>query len=141
MTKALENHSVTYLQSLPSSHQHINAEIINKQISQFRVYNKLNDRTLIKLNSCFLVAESEQNLKYAVDYKAVLDLELKCCAPLMQYLEMFVMPSPGDWPTWYFVKKIIAHSDNTSPLNSIIPEQGAFHVILNATEDAVVLLN
>lgn len=52
---------------------------------------------------------------------------------------MFVMPSPGDWPTWYFVKKIIAHSDNTSPLNSLIPEQGAFHVILNATEDAAVL--
>ena len=36
MTKALENHSVTYLESLPSSHQHINTEMINKQISQFR---------------------------------------------------------------------------------------------------------
>ena len=36
MTKALENHSVTYLESLPTSHQHINTEMINKQISQFR---------------------------------------------------------------------------------------------------------
>ncbi len=36
MTKALKNHSVTYLESLPSSHQHINTEMINKQISQFR---------------------------------------------------------------------------------------------------------
>ena len=53
--------------------------------------------------------------------------------------EMFVIPYPGDQPTWFFVKKIIAHSDNTSPLKSLIPEQGAFYVILNATEDAVPL--
>lgn len=36
MTKALENHSVTYVETLPSSHQHINTEMINKQINQFR---------------------------------------------------------------------------------------------------------
>lgn len=36
MTKTLQNHTVTYLQSLPSSHHHINTEIINKQINQFR---------------------------------------------------------------------------------------------------------
>ena len=101
----------------------------------------MNDHTLSKLNSCVLVSESEQSLKSTDDYKAVLDLELKCRPPLVQYLEKFAMPAPGDWPTWYFVKKIIAHSDNTSPLNSILPEQGAFHVILNATDDAVVLFH
>ena len=35
-------------------------------VSLSRVYNELNDRTLSKLNSCVLVAESEQNLKSAV---------------------------------------------------------------------------
>lgn len=51
------------------------------------------------------------------------------------------MPSPSDWPTWYFFKKLIAQSEDSSPLNSMIPEQGAFHVILNATEDAVLLFH
>ena len=36
MTKALKNHSVTYLESLPPTHHNINTETINKQISQFR---------------------------------------------------------------------------------------------------------
>lgn len=35
-------------------------------------------------NECVLVAESEQNLKSADVYKAVLDLALKYCPPLMQ---------------------------------------------------------
>ena len=38
MTKTLQNHTTTYLQSLPSEHQHIGTETINKQINQFRYY-------------------------------------------------------------------------------------------------------
>ena len=110
-------------------------------LSCFRVYNELNDQSLSQLKSCVLVTESEQDLKSADDYKAVIDLELKCCHKLTQYLQTFVMPSPGDWPTWYFVKKLIAQSEDSSPLNSVIPEQGVFHVILNATEDAVLLFH
>ena len=37
MTKALKNHSVTYLESLPQTHHNINTEMINNQISQFRL--------------------------------------------------------------------------------------------------------
>ena len=105
-------------------------------LSCFRVYNELNGQSLSQLNSCVLVTESEQDLKSADDYKAVIDLESKCCPKLTQYLQTFVMPSPGD-----FVKKLIAESEDSSPLNSMIPEQGAFHVILNATEDAVLLFH
>ena len=36
MTKTLQNHTTTYLQSLPLEHHHINTEMINKQINQFR---------------------------------------------------------------------------------------------------------
>ena len=36
MTKALKNHSITYLESLPQTHHNINTEMINKQIGQFR---------------------------------------------------------------------------------------------------------
>ena len=105
----------------------------------FRVYNPLNKKALS--NSCVLVSESETNLKSADDYKAVLNLEFECCPQLIPYLNTFVIPCPGDWPTWYFVKKLIAHSDEQSALNSIIPEQGPFHVILNATEDTVILFH
>lgn len=101
----------------------------------------MNKKALSKLNSCVLVSESETNLKSADDYKAVLNLEFECCPQLIPYLNTFVIPSPGDWPTWYFVKKLIAHSDEHSALNSIIPEQGPFHVILNATEDTVILFH
>ena len=51
------------------------------------------------------------------------------------------MASPGDWPTWYFVKKLIAQSEARSPFNSMMPEQGVFHVILNATVGAVLLFH
>ena len=36
ITKTLQNHATTYLQSLPPEHHHINTEMINKQINQFR---------------------------------------------------------------------------------------------------------
>ena len=101
----------------------------------------MNKKALSKLNSCVLVSESETSLKSADDYKAVLNLEFECCPQLIAYLNTFVIPCPGDWPTWYFVKKLIAHSDEHSALNSIIPEQGPFHVILNDTEDNVILFH
>ena len=45
-------------------------------------------------------------------------------------------PTPGDWPTWFYFKKLIAQEVNEdSALLSIVPEQGPFHVILNVQED------
>ena len=50
-----------------------------------------------------------------------------------------MVPSPGDWPSWYYVKKLLANAPEESPLLSLIPEQGPFHVTLNAHETAVDL--
>ena len=48
---------------------------------------------------------------------------------------------PGDWPTWFYTKKIVAQLPPTSTINhtylSLIPEQGPFHVSLNINEDIV----
>ena len=49
------------------------------------------------------------------------------------------MPSPGDWSSWYYVKKLLVDVPTDSPLLSLIPEQGPFHVTLNAHETAVEL--
>ena len=49
------------------------------------------------------------------------------------------MPSPGDWSSWYYVKRLLVDVPTDSPLLSLIPEQGPFHVTLNAHETAVEL--
>ena len=45
------------------------------------------------------------------------------------------LPLPADWPGWYYPKKLIASGWN--PSIGIIPEQGSFHMCLNAYEDVV----
>lgn len=50
-----------------------------------------------------------------------------------------LVPSPGDWSSWYYVKKLLVDVPTDSPLLSLIPEQGPFHVTLNAHETAVEL--
>ena len=66
------------------------------------------------------------------NYKSAINHSLNCCPELRQYLDKFVIPAPGDWPTWFYEKKLIAQEMNeSSPLLSFIPEQGPFHVFLN----------
>ena len=55
---------------------------------------------------------------------------------LKVYLSKLALPTPCVWPTWYYFKKLIAQEVNEdSPLLSMIPEQGPFHVTLNAQEN------
>ena len=61
------------------------------------------------------------------NYKSAINHSLNCCPELRQYLDKFVIPAPGDWPTWFYEKKLIAQEMNeSSPLLSFIPEQGPF---------------
>ena len=72
------------------------------------------------------------------NYKSAINHSLNCCPELRQYLDKFVIPAPGDWPTWFYEKKLIAQGMNeSSPLLSFIPEQGPFHVFLNLQEDVL----
>lgn len=84
-----------------------------------------------------LVDEFQQDLKSMEHYKMALERVLNKCPQLNLYSKKFVVPLPADWPGWYYPKKLIASGWN--PNISIIPEQGPFHVCLNAYED--VLLN
>lgn len=90
------------------------------------------------LKSCVLVDEFERSLKSKDDYRAALDHIFQTCPDLIKYLKSYVIPAPGDWPTWYYQKKIIAQEDSSnSPYLSLIPEQGPLHVSLNAQEDVI----
>ena len=83
-----------------------------------------------------LIDEFQQDLKSMEDYKMALERVLNKCPELQLYSKKFVIPLPADWPGWYYPKKLIASGWN--PNVSIIPEQGPFHVCLNAYEDVVL---
>ena len=61
---------------------------------------------------------------------------LEVAPQLKVYLQKYALPAPGDWPTWFYFKKLIAQEVNEdSALLSMVPEQGPFHVTLNVQED------
>ena len=88
------------------------------------------------MDSCTLIDEFEHNLKCKEDYHNALLHSFQAAPDLKLYLDKYALPTPGDWPTWYYFKKLIAQEVNEdSPLLSMIPEQGPFHVTLNVQED------
>ena len=57
--------------------------------------------------------------------------------PFKNYLEKNIVPWPADWPGWYYPKKNVAQGKCQLLQQSVLPEQGQFHVSLNTTEDNV----
>lgn len=74
------------------------------------------------------------------DYKFAIQHTFQSALNLQNYSKQFVMPFPGDWPTWFYTKKLIAQETNASSQTyvSLIPEQGPFHVSLNVNEDVKI---
>ena len=103
------------------------------------VYSQSYHEELHTIENCVLVGEFQENLHSVDDYQAALIYEQQCSPAFGDYLKKFLVPSSGDWPSWYYVKKILVDVPQESPLLSLIPEQGPFHVTLNAHETAVSL--
>ena len=61
------------------------------------------------------------------------------CPPFKNYLEKNIEPWAADWSGWYYPKKNIAQGKCQLLQQSVIPEQGQFHVSLNAAEDTVLI--
>ena len=77
-------------------------------------------------------------MKSKHDYRGALDHIFQTCPDFIHDLNFYAVPAPGDWPTWYYQKKIIVQEDSSnSPYLSLIPEQGPLHVSLNAQEDII----
>ena len=55
--------------------------------------------------------------------------------PFKNYLEKNIVLWPADWPGWYYPKKNVAQGKCQLLQQSVLPEQGQFHVSLNTTED------
>ncbi|EDO31553.1 predicted protein [Nematostella vectensis] len=125
---------------LETNHQCISPKYIQQQLKELRVYSGLSHDELCTLESTNLIDEFEQSLKSMEDYKSAIDHIFLCCPQLEHYLKKFVVPAPGDWPTWFYQKKLIAQEVNAdASFLSVIPEQGPFHVFLNLQEDVVTI--
>ena len=91
------------------------------------------------IKNWILIDEWEHNLHRKKGYLSAPNHEQQCCPPFTIYIKNFLVPSPGDWSSWYYVKRLLVDVPTDSPLLSLIPEQGPFHVTLNAHETAVEL--
>jgi len=103
-----------------------------------RVYHPPCDEDIESLQSCQLLEECEQDLKSLKNYKESLEHVFSKYPDVNNYLERNLLPFPADWPGWYYSKKLIANN-STGKYTSLIPEQGQFHVALNAVEVTVII--
>jgi len=89
------------------------------------------------LKSTILIDEIEQNLHSKDDYRACHQYIFDVIPEFKEFLKLHVVPTVGDWPTWYHQKKIVCHAELEQEVTSLIPELGQFHVYLNSSEDVV----
>ena len=57
---------------------------------------------------------------------------------LETYAKRNILPLPADWPGFYYPKTLIAQG-REKRISNIVPEEGPFHVYVNATEDVVII--
>ena len=89
------------------------------------------------MKSTILIDEIEQNLHSKNDYQACHQYIFDVIPEFKEFLKLHVVPTVGDWPTWYHQKKIFCHAKLDQEVTSLIPELGQFHVYLNSSEDVV----
>ena len=57
---------------------------------------------------------------------------------LETYAKRNILPLPADWPGFYYPRTLIAQG-REKRISNIVPEEGPFHVYVNATEDVVLI--
>ncbi len=73
------------------------------------------------------------------DFKKVLGDITSQFTAINNYLDKYVMLTPGDWGIWYNLKKIICIHAQELPLSylSIVPLVSQFYVGYNATMNSI----
>ncbi|XP_022790796.1 uncharacterized protein LOC111330233 [Stylophora pistillata] len=105
-----------------------------------RAYHQPCDEDIKSLQSCQLLEECEEDFKSLKNYKESIEHVFSKYPDVNNYLERNLLPFPADWSGWYYPKKLITNN-STGKYTSLIPEQGQFHVALNAVEDSVITFN
>ena len=103
-----------------------------------RVYDGTSQDDLATLATCTVLDVFEQDLKSKENYKDAIFYLFNMHQSLETYAKCNILPLPADWPGFYHPKKLIAQGRETR-ISNIVPEQGLFHVYLNAIEDVVLI--
>ncbi|KAJ7384111.1 hypothetical protein OS493_023435 [Desmophyllum pertusum] len=134
---------LSYMATLSPEHRTLNMTDARESCENLRVYSDEARHELELLERTWLIDEFEQSLKSVQNYKSTLEHLLREAPDLVQYLQLYAAVLTGDYPTWKYNKKIVAEwdaeADPASPIPSLIPWQGPFHVSLNAAESTVLL--
>ena len=82
-----------------------------------------------------LIDKIEKDLHGLQSYQETHSYISYAVSELKPFLESKVVPVTGDWPTWYFHKKMVCQSNPESL--TLVPELGQFHIYLNGIEDVI----
>ena len=74
----------------------------------YRCYSTPNQRDFDLLKTSRLLNEDEQPLRSMKDYDTAIKNTIKLHPTLKEYLRLSVLPSLGDYLTFYYQKKLIA---------------------------------
>ncbi|XP_070574410.1 uncharacterized protein [Ptychodera flava] len=138
----MQDYALSFLESLPIQYHQLDTQHAISSLKNMRPYTDVDVEELHTLNTTVLVDEIEQPLKRKQDllklWMMLLDIP-----QLKTYTSKQAILAPGDWPVWYFGKKIIASfSDNDisipTEILSFVPTVGQFHITLNASRDIVI---
>ena len=70
------------------------------------------------LKSCVLIDDIEKDLHGLQSYQETHIYISDAIPELKPFLETKVVPVTGDWPTWYFHKKMVCHSNPVTHIGS-----------------------
>ncbi|KAK3733621.1 hypothetical protein QZH41_016396 [Actinostola sp. cb2023] len=131
----------SFLESLPQPFKDVDPHTMQQSLKELRVYTREDREECQTIKSTVLIDEVEKSLHSKNDYHDCHQYIFEVIPEFQHFLKLNVAPTVGDWPTWYFQKKIVCHAPQGLEVLSLIPELGQFHVYLNSSEDVVKLYN
>ena len=140
LEESLPTLSKTYAQSMPDW---VVAKYFDQEAQRHRLavhdYQQTEIESMRKMDHCMLVDCIEFSLKSSSDLLSAFEHMLS--NGLSIYLDNFVAPFVGDWPTQFFMRKLAYSHRESMPSSSkcIAPIIGPLHLSLNARE--CVLMN
>ncbi|XP_048588988.1 uncharacterized protein LOC116621555 isoform X2 [Nematostella vectensis] len=122
IAEKMKEWQTSFFSSVPG-YRKLNGESVQSQLHEFRVYHDLAHEELCKLNSCQLVDEFEHPLKSMENYRFALDHTISSAGqPLLNCTKEYALPCPGDWPSWFYFKKLVAQQSNSYASRHLIPQ-------------------
>ena len=101
----------------------------------YRVYEREDIEECQTLKSSVLIDEIEKDLHELQNYQETHSYISDAIPELKPFLESKVVPVTGDWPSWYFHKKMVCQHKPESL--TLVPELGQLHIYLNGIEDVI----